>query len=190
MALTNDPALARTMELLRSHGVTRDDAMLQSSGEGAWYYEQRALGFNFRMTDIQAALGTSQAVRLDQFIARRRALAASYDSRLSDLPVILPWQDPSGQSSWHLYIVQVDEKACGSNRKAVFDGLRQRGIGVNVHYIPIYLQPYYERLGFRPGRCPEAEAYYRRAISIPLHAGLSDDDQDWVIAALDAELVG
>ena len=182
LVTTRDAALAQRMNLLRSHGITRDAAQMHGAPDGAWYYEQIDLGFNYRMTDIQAALGSSQLDRLDAFVARRRALVARYHDRLAGLPLQRPWQSPSGAPSWHLYVVQVE------NRRAVFEALRAAGIGVNVHYSPVHLQPYYRALGFAPGHCTQAEQYYARALSLPLHADLSEVDQDRVIASLAAAL--
>lgn len=178
VALTNDPALAQAMELYRSHGVTRDPALMQTTPEGGWCYDQLVLGYNYRMTDIQAALGLSQLQRLPAYLARRRALAARYDALLAELPVVRPWQDPRGQSAYHLYPVQLRDRA------RVFAALRAAGIGVNVHYIPIHTQPFWQKRGFAWGQFPQAEAYYRGAISLPLHARLTEAEQDQVVAAL------
>jgi len=185
MALTNNAELHRRLVMLRSHGMVRDAVHLQRTGGGAWYYEQQALGFNYRMTDMQAALGLSQLRRLGEFLLARRRLARRYDTLLADLPVVRPWQAPEGNSSFHLYPVQVDP----SRRRRVFDGLRARGIGVQVHYIPVHTQPYYRALGFREGDFPAAERYYAGAISLPMYAGLTDSDQDAVVDALRAELL-
>jgi UDP-4-amino-4,6-dideoxy-N-acetyl-beta-L-altrosamine transaminase len=184
MALTNDPELARLMGLLRSHGVTREAAQMENEPHGAWYYEQVALGFNYRMTDLQAALGLSQMKRIDAFVARRRELAARYDRALADHALVRPWQHPDSQSSWHLYIVRLDRRRNSADRRQAFDGLRERGVGVNLHYMPVYLQPFYRRLGFAPGACPEAERYYEEAISVPLYPDLTDAQQDHVVASL------
>ena len=183
IALTNDSTLADRMRLLRSHGMTRDEAAMEGESHGAWYYEQLSLGFNYRMTDIQAALGTSQIGRLEPFVERRRAIAARYDEAFANQPLTCPWQHPDTRSSYHLYIIRLHD--AGHHREA-FDALRDRGIGVNLHYIPIYLQPYYRRLGFKPGHCPEAERYYGSAISIPLYPDLTDADQQAVIDAVKA----
>lgn len=177
LALTNDAELAQRMGLLRSHGITRDPAQMTKETEGGWYYEQRSLGFNYRMTEMQAALGCSQMERIEEFIARRRELAAGYDRKLAGVGVRLPAQHPDTVSSWHLYIVRFD----ASRHLAAYEALRTGGIGVNLHYMPVYLQPYYRELGFRPGLCPEAELYYAEAISIPIYAGMSDGDQDTVV---------
>jgi UDP-4-amino-4,6-dideoxy-N-acetyl-beta-L-altrosamine transaminase len=185
VALTQNPELAKRMELLRSHGVTRDAAQMEDEPHGQWYYEQVDLGFNYRMTDVQAALGSSQLKRLDSFIERRRYLASRYDEALSGLPLSKPWQHPDTASSYHLYIVRLYASV---DRGKAFDRLRELGIGVNVHYMPVYLQPYYRRLGFRPGYCPAAELYYQGAISLPLFPDLSEANQDKVIGAVEAAL--
>lgn len=182
MVLTNDPALYEKLLRLRSHGITRDERSMEGASEGAWYYEQIELGCNYRMTDIQAALGVSQLKRLDGFLARRHALALRYDNLLKNLPVVIPWQHPQCDSAWHLYVVLV--QGAGNSRRRVFDTLRASGIGVNVHYIPVHLQPYYRRMGFKPNDFPAAENYYTHAISLPLYAGLSDGQQDEVVAVL------
>lgn len=180
MALTNDAALARRMELLRSHGITREAAEMTHAPDGAWYYQQIELGYNYRMTELQAALGLSQMDRLDAYVARRHELARRYDELLADLPLQRPWQHPDGYSGLHLYVIQVEAE----RHLEVFDGLRARGIGVNLHYIPVHLQPYYRQRGHGEGQFPEAENYYQRAISIPLYATLIEAQQDQVVAAL------
>lgn len=183
MALTNDADLARRMNLLRTHGITRDPELMTTS-DGPWYYEQLALGYNYRMTDMQAALGASQMQRIDAFIDRRHDLAARYDRVLSDLPLTLPWQHPDGRSGLHLYVVRLQLDRTNRSHREVFDELRARGVLVNLHYIPIYRQPYYARFGYRPDDFPEAEAYYREAISIPMFHAMTDGQQDKVVAAL------
>lgn len=180
MAMTNDPDLAARMALLRTHGVTRDPAKLQGELDGGWYYEQLELGFNYRMTDIQAALGASQLHRIDALVQRRRSLANRYDEALAGLPLTTPWQHPDGRSSFHLYVIRVDAAVHAS----AFTRLREAGIGVNLHYIPVPRQPYYRGLGFDPADWPEAERYYAEAISLPLFPDLTEDDQDRVIAAV------
>lgn len=185
MALTRRADLDRKLRLLRSHGITRDPSEMANSAEGAWYYEQVELGYNYRLTDIQAALGLRQLDRLDEFVARRRELVARYDAALHDLPVVRPWQHPAAESAWHLYVIQVNPEAFRGSRAGVFTHLRSSGIGVNVHYIPVHMQPYYQRLGaFGVGSFPEAERYYANAITLPLYFGLSKQDQDRVIAEL------
>jgi UDP-4-amino-4,6-dideoxy-N-acetyl-beta-L-altrosamine transaminase len=184
MLVTNDPALHQAVSLLRSHGVTRDPALMDRAAEGDWYYQQIDLGFNYRLTDVHAALGLSQMRRIDEFVARRRVLADRYDRLLSDFPVILAPRDTKANSAWHLYVVQIDTQRTNKSRKEVFDAMRRAQILVNVHYIPVHLQPYYRRLGFGPGDYPAAEAYYENVITLPLYAAMTDEQQDRVIAAL------
>jgi UDP-4-amino-4,6-dideoxy-N-acetyl-beta-L-altrosamine transaminase len=187
LALTHRPELARRMELARSHGMTREPGEMTGEPDGPWYYEQLSLGYNYRLTDVQAALGTSQLRRIEAFLARRHEIRARYDEALAALPLVLPPPDAEGRSALHLYPVQL-APAVRRERRAVFEGLRARGIGVNVHYIPIHTQPYYRALGFRRGDFPAAEAYYARALTLPLHAGMTDADVDTVVAAVRAEL--
>lgn len=180
MLTTRDAAIAQRLTDLRSHGITRETARLERPDEGGWYYEQQSLGYNYRMTELQAALGVSQMNELDRFIARRHELVARYENGLKDVPIVRPWQHPDSHSAFHLYVIQVAEGA-RMDRRQLFDALRGAGIHVNVHYIPIHLQPFYQRMGFQSGDFPEAESYYARAISLPLYAGLTDSDQDYVI---------
>jgi UDP-4-amino-4,6-dideoxy-N-acetyl-beta-L-altrosamine transaminase len=180
MALTNDAELAKLMQLDRSHGITREADMMEESDPGAWYYEQHRLGYNYRMTDINAALGLSQLDRLEEFIDRRRVIAQRYDAAFADLPVTTPWQLAEANSAWHLYVIRVDS----AHHRAIFEELRAGGILVNLHYMPVYLQPYYRKLGFEPGLCPNAESYYAEAISLPMFPTLSEEQQDQVIAAV------
>ena len=187
LALTQRADVARRMELARSHGMTREPSVVGGTPDGPWSYEQRSLGWNYRLTDLQAALGTSQLRRIEEFLARRHAVRARYDAAFAGLPLVLPPPDAEGRSALHLYPVQLALQL-GRDRRAVFEGLRARGIGVNVHYIPIHTQPYYQALGFCRGDFPAAEAYYARAITLPLHAGMSDADVEAVIAAVRAEL--
>lgn len=182
--VTNRDDLAERLRRLRSHGITRDPGLVSVQNPGPWYYEQIELGYNYRMTDIQAALGASQMERLHQFVAHRTELAARYSDLLADLPLQLPVQDPRAQSSWHLYVVRLQLDRIGRSHREVFDALRQADIGVNLHYIPVYLQPYYRALGFAPGHCLEAERYYSEAISLPLYPGLAEADQDYIAATL------
>jgi UDP-4-amino-4,6-dideoxy-N-acetyl-beta-L-altrosamine transaminase len=182
LALTRREELHRRMAMLRSHGITRDPARMQGESEGPWYYQQIDLGYNYRMTDVQAALGLSQLARLDQFLAARHRLAARYDALLADFPLCVPARDPATRSAWHLYVVRLDTER--KSRRAVFDAMRARGIGVNVHYIPIHLQPYYRALGFKPGDFPVAESYYEGAMTLPLYASMTDQQQDRVVTAL------
>lgn len=186
MAVTADEDLARRMRRLRSHGITRDRADMTGPPDGAWYYQQLELGFNYRMTDLEAALGLSQLHRIDAFLARRRALAARYDRILAGAPVVTPWQHPDGLSARHLYVIRLQTGAVGRSHREVFDGLRAAGIGVNLHYIPVYRQPYYQSRGAGAGPWPEAERYYAEAISLPMYAALTDDQQDQVVAAVKA----
>jgi len=185
MVLTNNAQLAKCMKLLRSHGITSDVAdMISRPSEQLWFYQQIDLGFNYRMTDIHAALGLSQMRRLDEFVAKRHALAKRYDEILSDLPIVIPWQHPDSYSSFHLYIIRLKLEQTGRTHREVFEALRAAGIGVNLHYIPVYLQPYYQKLGFKLGYCPEAERYYAEIISLPIFPELTMEEQDQVVKAL------
>ncbi|MHB1291231.1 MAG: UDP-4-amino-4,6-dideoxy-N-acetyl-beta-L-altrosamine transaminase, partial [Sulfuricella sp.] len=184
MVLTNRQDLYEKLVRLRSHGITRDPRFMEGESDGPWYYQQIELGFNYRITDILAGLGSSQMTRLDEFVARRHCLAERYDTLLRELPLALPWREPDTYSSFHLYVVRLRLDAIGKTHRQVFEELRQKGIGVNLHYIPVHTQPYYRRLGFKPGDFPQAEQYYREAISLPLYAGLSDSEQDSVVQAL------
>jgi UDP-4-amino-4,6-dideoxy-N-acetyl-beta-L-altrosamine transaminase len=184
VVVTNREDLYQHLIRLRSHGITRDPSVMTQSSEGPWFYQQLELGFNYRMTDMQAALGASQMQRIDCFIARRRELINRYNQLLTDFPLILPWQHPETQSAWHLYVIQLDSTRTDKSRRAVFEFLRERQIGVQVHYIPVHTQPYYQALGFAPGDFPVAEAYYAQAISLPLYADLTDAEQDRVIKTL------
>jgi len=181
MALTNDAALAPRMARLRSHGITREPDEMEGEKAGPWYYEQIELGYNYRLTDIQAALGLAQLSRLDGYVARREALAQRYDGRLAGLPLDIPTVAPGVRSAWHLYTVTLHDPA---RRRAVFEALRAAGIGVQVHYIPVHLQPYYRRLGFKPGDFPVAEDYASRTLTLPLHPGLTETEQDRVVDRL------
>ncbi|MGR8932928.1 MAG: UDP-4-amino-4,6-dideoxy-N-acetyl-beta-L-altrosamine transaminase [Gammaproteobacteria bacterium] len=184
MLLTNDTELAERAALLRSHGITRDATVMTENSHGDWYYQQLDLGYNYRLTDLQAALGLSQLQSLDAFIARRREIAELYDRALSDLPLLLPRQHADGRSAWHLYVVQLQLQHLHSDKATLFRALKERGIGVNVHYIPVHTQPYYQRLGFKAEDFPESVAYYRAALTIPLYAHLSPEQQQQVIAGL------
>jgi UDP-4-amino-4,6-dideoxy-N-acetyl-beta-L-altrosamine transaminase len=184
MALTNDAALAERMALLRSHGITREPSRMTHEADGPWYYQQIDLGFNYRMTELQAALGVSQLERLDRYVARRHQLAARYDQLLADLPVATPWQHPDGYSGLHLYVIRLRLESLQVSHREVFESLREQGIGVNLHYIPVHTQPFYEAQGFRGGDFPEAERYYREAISLPMFQTMTDAQQDEVITAL------
>ncbi|WP_460193311.1 UDP-4-amino-4,6-dideoxy-N-acetyl-beta-L-altrosamine transaminase [Thermosynechococcus sp. FA-CM-4201] len=182
--LTNDPDLYQRLIRLRSHGITRDPQQMVSDSHGPWYYQQLELGFNYRMTDLQAALGLRQLQRLDLFVERRRFLAQRYHQYLADLPLTLPFQHPDTRSSWHLYIIRLKRDQIQASHREVFEALRSLGIGVNLHYIPVHTQPYYQQLGFQWGDFPNAEAYYQEAMSLPLYYGLTLAQQDQVIQAL------
>ncbi len=184
MVLTNDAELARRMTLLRSHGITRDTAQMTHASDGPWYYQQVELGYNYRMTELQAALGVSQMSRIDNYVTRRHAIARRYDKELSTLPVVTPWQHPDGYSGLHLYPIRLQLDRIGHSRREVFESLREQGIGVNVHYIPVHIQPYYQHMGFKAGDYPQAEHYYAEAISLPMYPTMTDAQQDYVIAAV------
>lgn len=188
MALTNDSELARSLRLLRTHGITRDPGAMSKPSEGAWYYEQAELGFNYRMTDIQAALGSSQLQKVDQFIARRRQLARQYDLALCELPLRPAQQLGECRSAYHLYVICLEQGGSSRTRRDVFCGLRESGIGVNVHYIPVHTQPYYRRLGFKPEDFPNALRYYNSCISLPLYYGLTDEQQQYIIERLQEQI--
>ncbi|WP_417422284.1 UDP-4-amino-4,6-dideoxy-N-acetyl-beta-L-altrosamine transaminase [Halomonas sp.] len=189
MAVTNSGELANKMALLRSHGITREPAEMTHEADGSWYYQQTDLGFNYRMTELQAALGISQAARLDEYVAERHRLAMRYDVELAALPVVTPWQHPDSYSGRHLYVIRLELDRISASHREVFEALRARDIGVNLHYIPVHTQPYYEKLGFGPGDFPEAERYYSEAISLPLFPTMSRAQQDEVIQALVEVLV-
>lgn len=190
MAVTNDSYLARQLQLFRSHGITRESEELINESHGPWYYEQQQLGYNYRMTEMQAALGVTQLKHLDDWVAKRHELAQRYDQLLADLPVILPIHSQEHYSGLHLYVIQLDEKKTNLDRKYVFNELRNLGIGVNVHYIPVHIQPDYQKLGFQLGDFPKSEYYYQHCISLPLFATLSYDQQDQVVNTLAQILLG
>jgi UDP-4-amino-4,6-dideoxy-N-acetyl-beta-L-altrosamine transaminase len=183
MAVTNDKTLANQMRLLASHGITRDEALMDKATEGPWYYQQIALGYNYRMSDIHAALGISQLSRIDLFIEKRRQIAHRYDQNINNLPLQLPVKFADRSSGYHLYSVLLDDSLL-DRRKQIFEALREKEIGVNVHYIPVHLQPYYQSLGFRAGDFPVAETYYQRALTLPCFPDLTSRQQDYVIEAL------
>ena len=184
VALTNDNALASRMNLLRSHGVTRDTELMTCDPDGPWYYQQVDLGYNYRMTELQAALGLSQLERLDDYVARRNALAERYDAALAELRVTTPWQHPDSYSGRHLYVIRLQRDRITPTHRQVFERLREQGIGVNLHYIPVHTQPYYRELGFASGDFPAAEAYYAEAISLPLFPSMTEVQQDEVVSAV------
>lgn len=183
-ALTNQQALADKMALLRSHGVTRDPALMRGESHGGWYYQQVDLGFNYRMTELQAALGVSQMQRLDAFVAVRHQLAKRYNQKLAALPVELPYQLPNTYSGLHLFVIRLRLDEIALSHQQVFDALREQGIGVNLHYIPVHTQPYYQDMGFAEGDFPESERYYREAISLPMFHGMTEQQQDTVVEVL------
>jgi UDP-4-amino-4,6-dideoxy-N-acetyl-beta-L-altrosamine transaminase len=188
MVLTNREDLYRKLVRLRSHGITRDPGLMEGESDGQWYYQQIGVGFNYRMTDIQAALGESQLVRIDNFVQRRHVLADRYGGSLKDLPVTLPRQHPDCYSAYHLYVLRLELEKLEKSRRRVYEEMRAAGIQVHVHYIPVHTQPYYRKLGFRPGDFPEAERYYREALTLPMYYALSDEEQDRVIASLESIL--
>ncbi|WP_367987881.1 UDP-4-amino-4,6-dideoxy-N-acetyl-beta-L-altrosamine transaminase [Vibrio sp. NTOU-M3] len=182
--VTNNRELADKMALLRSHGITRETEQMVGESHGGWYYQQIDLGFNYRMTELQAALGVTQMKRLEQFITARHRLANRYNELLKDLPVVLPYQLENTYSGLHLYVIRLQLENVSLTHKEVFDSLRERGVGVNLHYIPVHTQPYYEKMGFREGDFPESEQYYREAISIPMFHAMSNEQQDKVVEVL------
>lgn len=183
MVLTNDADLVNKMALLRSHGITRDPAQMTHDPDGPWYYQQIDLGFNYRMTELQAALGLSQMQRLDEFIQKRHQIAERYNNELAGLPVTLPWQHPDSYSAYHLYVIRLQLDKFNRSHKQIFQSLREQGIGVNLHYIPVHTQPYYQSRGFKLGDYPQAEQYYARAISLPIFATMNESQQDEVVGA-------
>ena len=184
LATTNSKDLSKKMQLYRSHGITREESLMTTRTDGDWYYQQVDLGFNYRMTELQAALGTSQMKRLNQFISKRHILQERYDSLLSSLPIIKPYQDKDSYSALHLYPIQIDLDKTNKSRQQIFNELRENGIGVNVHYIPIHMQPYYTQLGFKEGYFPISEEYYKREISLPLFNSMNLEQQDKIISTI------
>lgn len=184
MAVTNNDQLARKMQLLRSHGITREATEMTQTPDGPWYYQQIDLGFNYRLTELQGALGLSQMSGLDANVSRRHVLAQQYDELLSELPLATPWQHPDSYSSLHLYVIQLDCDAIERSHREVFESLRFQNIGVNLHYIPVHLQPYYARMGYLANDFPQALAYYKKSISLPMFSSMSDLQQLQVVKAL------
>ena len=184
VAVTNNSVLAEKLALLRGHGITRDPGQMDREPDGPWYYQQIDLGFNYRMTELQAALGLSQIERLDHYVTRRHEIARRYDRLLSDLPVTTPWQNPDSYSGLHLYVIRLQLNKLHCSHREVFEGLRDRGVGVNLHYIPVHLQPYYSRNTYANGPFPESERYYREAISLPMYPSLTEEQQDQVVQCL------
>lgn len=189
MALTNSTRLAEKIALLRSHGVTRDAALMTHESDGPWYYQQIDLGFNYRMTELQAALGERQLQRLDDYVARRHQLAKRYDELLKPMPVVTPWQHPDNYSALHLYVIRLMMSDIELTHRQVFESLREQGIGVNLHYIPVHTQPYYQAMGFKFGDYPTSESYYREAISLPMYPAMTESQQDEVVMALEKALM-
>jgi UDP-4-amino-4,6-dideoxy-N-acetyl-beta-L-altrosamine transaminase len=184
MVLTNRPEFAERLRRLRSHGITGDPAQMNVPASGLWYYQQLELGFNYRMTDLHAALGVSQMARLDAFVAKRRQLAARYETLLGGIAVTLPAAQPGAESAWHLYVVRLQLSRTNLSQTQVFEALRAAGLGVNLHYIPVHLQPYYREMGFKDGDFPQAERYFSEAISLPLYPDLTDAEQEEVVGHL------
>jgi len=184
MCITNDEYLANKMRLFRSHGITRNENEMVNPSDGPWYYEQIQLGYNYRMTEIQAALGLSQMLRLDEFLHQRHYLSSRYDVLLANLPIRTPYKDLDSYSSLHLYVIRLILPQINKSHRQIFQSLREMNIGVNLHYIPVYRQPYYEKMGFKVGYCEEAERYYSEAISLPMFSNLTIPQQDHVIESL------
>ena len=184
MCMTNSAELASRMALLRSHGITRDPKQMTCADDGPWYYEQIELGYNYRMTELQAALGVSQMMRLDNYVSCRHLLARRYDVLLGNLPLTIPWQHPESYSGLHLYPIRLNLKKIAKTHRQVFESMRTQGIGVNLHYIPMHMHPYYKKLGFKADEFPQALAYYGEAISLPMFQTLTDAQQDIVVASL------
>lgn len=184
MAVTNNAKLAEQLDLLRSHGITRDEELMTKAADGPWYYQQIELGYNYRMTELQAALGLSQMQRLEAFVIKRHELASRYDNLLHDLPITLPWQHPDSYSARHLYVIRLQLEQINITHLDVFNALRTAGIQANLHYIPVHMQPYYQKMGFASGQFPEAEKYYKEAISIPLFSAMTEGQQDTVCSTL------
>ena len=184
MVLTNRQELCDALQLYRSHGITRDPSRMTRGADEPWYYEQIALGCNYRMTDLQAALGASQMTKLDAFVARRRQLVRRYHEKLNGLPIRTPYYLPEANPAWHLYIVRLDLDRVKKSKQEIFAGMKEHGVMLNLHYIPVHLQPYYRELGFGDGDFPVSEQYYREALTLPLYYDLTDAQQDEIIAAL------
>lgn len=189
MAVTNDAKLAQKMDFLRSHGITRNTDLMTRQSDGAWYYQQIDLGFNYRMTELQAGLGVSQMKRLEQFVAKRHQIAKRYNELFANLPVVLPYQLENTYSGLHLYVIRLKLDKLKKTREQIFNELREKGIGVNVHYIPVHTQPFYQNLGFKQGNFPNAEQYYAEAISLPMYPDLTEEQIQYIYTALKEVLV-
>lgn len=189
MVLTNNKDLYDKLILYRSHGITRNQDLMTKKSDGPWYYQQIDLGFNYRMTDIQAALGYSQMQRIDEFVTKRRYLVNRYNDLLKDLPLILPYQIDEANSSWHLYVVKIDFNKVNKAKIDIFKEMKNKGVCLNLHYIPVHTQPYYQRLGFKQGDFPNSEVYYKDVFTLPLYYDLSDEEQDYIVQCLKEVLV-
>lgn len=189
MAVTNNKEIYDNLCLHRTHGITKDESKMSKPPDGPWYYEQKILGFNYRMTDLQAALGISQLSKIDTFLLKRREVERRYDQELSDLPIILPEKTDNALSSLHLYIIKIKLEEVKKSHKEIFINLQSQGIGVNLHYIPIYRQPYFKKFNFDQSQFLNSELYYSHAISIPMHASMSSKDQDSVIRSLRSTII-
>ncbi|WP_316346930.1 UDP-4-amino-4,6-dideoxy-N-acetyl-beta-L-altrosamine transaminase [Desulfuromonas acetoxidans] len=189
MALTNQSDLAEKMELLRSHGITRAPDLMTHEADGPWYYQQIELGYNYRMTELQAALGFSQMMRLDEYVSRRHFLANKYGELLDCFPLNLPWQHPDSYSAFHLFVIRLQLDRIGLSHRQVFEKLRESGIGVNLHYIPIHTQPYYQSMGFEIGDYPQAETYYSEALSLPMFPMLTEEQLEQISSILEDVLL-
>lgn len=184
MVLTNNPELAARIYQLRSHGITRDDSKMASPSDGPWYYQQIDLGYNYRMTDIHAALGLNQLKRVDEFVKTRTQIAAFYHQELQNLPFKLPFQHADAKSSWHLYVIRLDLDKCKSTRREIFEALWEHSVPVNVHYIPVHTQPYYQARGFKVGDFPCAERHYTEALSLPIHCNLEAGELEHIVQTI------
>lgn len=188
IAMTNDARLAARMMRLRTHGITREAGQMTHAPDGPWFYQQIDLGYNYRMTDIHATLGLSQMKRLSEYVAKRHGIAERYGELLAKLPVTRPWQHPETYSGMHLYVIRLRLGEISGTHRQVFERMRADGIGVNLHYIPVYRHPYFARLGFAANYCPQADQYYSEALTLPMYPGLTEIDQDRVVESLKSAL--